>query len=73
MRDIVAQVRAKLSDEELSKVSNLLGQIERAGNDLKEDLSAANSESKSRKLEIRELKSKLEGNSDSKEELTFNS
>jgi len=68
IKDIVAQVRAKLSDEEQSKVSDLLSQITREESNILGDLSNANHESKTRKDKIRELQSKLEDDSDSKDD-----
>ena len=68
IKEIVAQVRAKLSDEEVSKVSDLLSQITREGADLAEDLSSANHESKTRKEKIRELQKDVDGKGDSKED-----
>ena len=68
IKEIVAQVRAKLSDEELSKVSDLLSQITRGGADLQEDLNSANHESKTRKEKIRELQKDIDGKGDSKED-----
>jgi len=64
IKDVIAQIRAKLSDEELSKVSGLLSQVEREGDDLGSDLSAANHESKTRKEKIRELQSQIDGSGD---------
>jgi len=68
IKEAVAQVRAKLSDEEASKVSDLLSKIEREGNDLSAELSAANHESKTRKDTIRGLKADIESSGDSDED-----
>ena len=68
IKEIVAQVRAKLSDEEVSKVSDLLSQITREEIDLQGELSSANYESKTRKGTIRDLQKIVDGKSDSKED-----
>lgn len=60
IKDIIAQVRAKISSEELEKVNGLLSEIARAEDDILADRSAANNESKSRKEKIRELESNIE-------------
>lgn len=60
IKDMIAQVRAKLSSEEVEKVNGLLSEIVRAEDDLLSDRSAANNESKSRKEKIRELESNIE-------------
>lgn len=68
IKEIVAQVRAKLSPEELDKVSELLSSITREEVDLREDLTSANQESKSRKEKIRELQKQIDDKGDSKED-----
>jgi len=60
IKDIIAQVRAKLSSEESEKVNSLLSDIIRAESELIADRSSANNESKSRKEKIRELTETIE-------------
>lgn len=60
VKEIIAQVRAKLTDEESSKINSLLSSIEREMDALQSDLSSANSESKKRKESIRTLKAEME-------------
>jgi len=68
IKEIVAQIRAKLSDEEASKVSDLLSSITREATDIQEDLNSANHESKTRKEKIRELQKEIDNKTDSKED-----
>jgi len=68
IKEIVAQVRAKLGSEELEKVSDLLSSITRKETELMEDLSSANHESKNRKDKIRELTREIDNKVDSKED-----
>ena len=56
----IAQVRAQLPDEALSKVGAVLEGIKAEVKELQDSLSAANNESKSRKIKLREYESKLE-------------
>ena len=59
---MIAQARAKLSSEELEKVSSLFSDIVRAGSELIADRSSANESDKSRKVKIRELEAIIETN-----------
>ena len=56
----IEQVRSKLTDEQLSTVGSVLKEIESGFLELSNDLSAANSESKARKLKIRDLEKEKE-------------
>ena len=60
IKDLIAQVSAKLPDEVKSEVGSILKSIENEAEDLQSSLTAANSESKGRKIELRELKTKLD-------------
>lgn len=60
IKEILAEVRESLTDEELSKVSTMLKEIERTADNIVDDLKSANAESKSRKLKIRELEKEID-------------
>lgn len=60
IKDLIEQVSSKLPDEVKSEVGSILKSIENEANDLQSSLTAANSESKSRKIELRELKGKFD-------------
>jgi len=60
IKEIVAQVRAKLPAEASAEIGTLLSEIEREGNTLLADRTAANHESSSRKEKIRELTANIE-------------
>jgi len=61
IKDIIAQVRAKLPAEGIpAEVGSLLSDVIRRGDELLSDRSAANNESKTRKEKIRELESNIE-------------
>lgn len=60
IKDMLAQVRAKLTDEQLSEVGSVLKSLENEVEELAASLSAANRESKERKIKLRELSEKLE-------------
>ncbi len=57
---LIGQVRSQLDDEGLSKVGSVLKEIEAGYNDTVDSLKAASSESKQRKIKIRELSSQVE-------------
>ena len=56
----VDQVRSQLSSEDLDKVGALLEEIKSEGISISDSLSAVNSESKNRKIKIKELQDQLE-------------
>ena len=60
VKDYIAQVRAKLTDEQLSEVGSVLKSIENEAEELAASLSAANRESKERKIKLREMNEKIE-------------
>ena len=60
IKDIIAQVRAKLPAEAPAEINTLLSDIVRRGDELLSDRSSANNESKTRKEKIRELEATIE-------------
>ena len=62
IKDIIAQVRAKLPAEAPAEITTLLSDIVRRGDELLSDRSSANNESKTRKEKIRELEATIETN-----------
>lgn len=68
IKDVIAQVRAKVNPEELEKIESLLSQVIREESAILSDLSAANHESKTRKEKIRELQDQIESKEDIKSE-----
>jgi len=60
IKDIIAQVRAKMPAEVPAEINTLLSEIEREGETLLADRTAANNESKERKGKIRELEANIE-------------
>jgi len=65
VKEILSEIRTKLSDEELSKITSQLSAIERDYDGVVEDLHSANGESKKRKEKIRELTAQIEETGDS--------
>lgn len=64
IKALLAQVRQLIGDEAVAKISSVLKEIETGVEDLVDSLKTANTESKNRKIKIRELedsKSDLEG------------
>ncbi len=59
IKELLDQVRSQIGDEAVTKVNSILKQIESGVTDLQEDISRVNSESKERKIKIRELESKI--------------
>lgn len=59
IKESLEQVRSKLTEEQVADLGSVLKSIENEGNSLMSDLSAANAESKQRKLKIRELEEKM--------------
>ena len=59
LQDIFEQISSKVDDDNKDKVGSLLKDVERRYNNLQDDVKSANSESKNRKLKIRELEEKL--------------
>jgi hypothetical protein len=60
IKEVVQEIRTRLGEEELPKVETYLKEIERNFLSVVDDLKAANAESKSRKLKLRELQEQLE-------------
>lgn len=60
IKELVDQVRSQLPSEVLDKVGAALEQIKAEGLNLSDSLTAANNESKGRKIELREVKEKFQ-------------
>lgn len=59
IKELLDQVRSQIGGEAAAKAESVLKNIERGVLDLQEDIKSANSESKERKIKIRELESQL--------------
>ena len=68
VKEMLTEIRSKVSDEEIVKINSLLSSIEREHEGVLDDLRSANSESKGRKEKIRELKTEIEDTGDSEED-----
>lgn len=60
IKDLIEQVRSKLTAEQVEAIGSVLKSLENEVIDLQNSLSAANAESKGRKLKLRELEEKLQ-------------
>ncbi|MDZ7795533.1 MAG: hypothetical protein U5N56_00105 [Candidatus Marinimicrobia bacterium] len=60
IQKLLDQVRSQIGDEAVAKVNSVLKSIESGVTDLQDDIKRVNSESKERKLKIRELESSVQ-------------